>query len=131
LSDGTLNLSYNASDRITNSGFVYDANGNLLSDGSTSYAYDAVNRMISTTFGTTTTLMAYDGFGHLISKIVAEFDHGGWHPHRSGMPGLIMRMTYPSIRYTGSDHGGCDTHRSGIPGLIMGNGIPTDQVYRV
>ena len=31
--DGTTTYGHDASDRITNSGFVYDTNGNLLSDG--------------------------------------------------------------------------------------------------
>src|SRR5207245_1363446 len=36
-----LNLGANAYNRITNTGFSYDAAGNLLSDGTNTYAFDA------------------------------------------------------------------------------------------
>ena len=47
LNDGA---SYDAADRRV--GFSYDANGNLLADGSTtSYTYDAANRLVQTVTG--------------------------------------------------------------------------------
>jgi RHS repeat-associated protein len=42
--------------------FGYDANGNLTGDGSTTYAYDAENRLVSTSTGTGLT---YDSLGRL------------------------------------------------------------------
>lgn len=70
--------------------FTYDANGNLISDGSDTYTYDAENRLVSASNGTSLT---YDPMGRLwqITKgttsntrflydgdaLVAEFDAGG------------------------------------------------------
>lgn len=42
--------------------FAYDANGNLLGDGSTSYGYDAENRLVSASNGVS---LAYDPLGRL------------------------------------------------------------------
>lgn len=44
--------------------FTYDANGNMTSDGSRTYAWDAENRLIKITEGTKTTDIEYDGFHH-------------------------------------------------------------------
>src|SRR4051812_21881669 len=44
--------------------FTYDLNGNLISDGSNNYAYDAENRLVSASGGHTATL-AYDPLGRL------------------------------------------------------------------
>jgi RHS repeat-associated protein len=71
--------------------FAYDANGNLSSDGSTSFIYDAENRLVSATgaknasltydplgrlfqvtSGATTTRFLYDG-----DELVAEYDGAG------------------------------------------------------
>ncbi len=59
-----LDLSISTTNRITNPGFSYDAAGNLLSDGSFSYAYDAENRM-RTGAGVNYT---YDGDGKRVQK---------------------------------------------------------------
>ncbi len=59
-----LSVSVNANNRITNSGFSYDAAGNLLNDGSASYSYDLDNRLTSTA-GVTYT---YDGDGNRVKK---------------------------------------------------------------
>jgi RHS repeat-associated protein len=48
--------------------FAYDANGNLVSDGTTSYTYDVENRMVATTFGTGATLL-YDPLGRYYGSI--------------------------------------------------------------
>jgi RHS repeat-associated protein len=54
----------------TNSGgtpsasFTYDANGNLISDGSNNYVYDAENRLVSAS-GAHTATLAYDPLGRL------------------------------------------------------------------
>jgi RHS repeat-associated protein len=44
---------------------TYDANGNLTSDGSNTYVYDAENRMTSATVGGVTTSLRYDPLGRL------------------------------------------------------------------
>jgi YD repeat-containing protein len=55
---------YNAANQITNVGVVYDAAGNLLSDGTAAATYDALNR--TTARGTTT--YTYTGDGTLVSQ---------------------------------------------------------------
>ena len=40
-----------------------DPNGNLLSDGQQSYAYDDLDQLISVTRGITTTTFGYNGSG--------------------------------------------------------------------
>ena len=42
--------------------FTYDANGNMMSDGVRTYAWDAENRLIKITEGTKTTEIEYEGF---------------------------------------------------------------------
>ncbi|MES1158347.1 MAG: RHS repeat-associated core domain-containing protein [Terricaulis silvestris] len=51
--------------------FAYDSNGNLTSDGSNTYGYDAENRLISTSGAHSATLI-YDPLGRLF-----EIDSGG------------------------------------------------------
>ncbi|MEA3036075.1 MAG: hypothetical protein QOH04_1840 [Sphingomonadales bacterium] len=45
--------------------FAYDANGNLISDGTNSYVYDAENRLVSRTAGGATVTLSYDPLGRL------------------------------------------------------------------
>jgi RHS repeat-associated protein len=45
--------------------FAYDANGNLTSDGTNAYVYDAENRLVSRTGGGSTVALAYDPLGRL------------------------------------------------------------------
>ncbi|MBS2005761.1 MAG: hypothetical protein JST01_01890 [Cyanobacteria bacterium SZAS TMP-1] len=53
------------------SSLAYDINGNMLSDGTNSYSWDALNRLIQITYPGTgnNTKLAYDGFSGLV-KIV-------------------------------------------------------------
>jgi RHS repeat-associated protein len=72
-------------------GFTYDANGNLRSDGATTYVYDAENRLVSAT-GAQNVTLGYDPLGRLSystgnpqltrflydgDALVAEYDNGG------------------------------------------------------
>jgi len=59
-----LNVTVNNQNKITNSGFSYDAAGNLTNDGSLPYTYDAENRLTSAD-GVTYT---YDGDGLRVQK---------------------------------------------------------------
>jgi RHS repeat-associated protein len=49
---------------------TYDSNGNLTSYNGWTYVYDAQNRMVSATNGTTTETFAYDGLNRKISQTV-------------------------------------------------------------
>jgi RHS repeat-associated protein len=56
----TLTQTFNAANQVD--GFTYDAAGNLINDGATTYGYDALGRM--TTRGSTT--YSYNGDGTLV-----------------------------------------------------------------
>ena len=63
---GTTSYSYNVADELTQAGsmnYTFDQNGNELSAGSRTLAYDLANRLKTTTLGNTTTSYAYDGEG--------------------------------------------------------------------
>ena len=60
----TRNYAVNGLNQYTTAGpatFTYDANGNLISDGTSSWVYDAENRMVSSSQAT----VAYDPLGRL------------------------------------------------------------------
>jgi RHS repeat-associated protein len=72
--------------------FSYDANGNLTSDGTRTYAYDSENRLVSAASGGTTATLVYDPLGRLFQiargalstqflhdgdELVAEYNAGG------------------------------------------------------
>jgi len=67
----SLSLSVNTSNRITNTGFSYDAAGNMTADGTgTSYAFDAEGKQKSAA-GVNYT---YDGLGWRVQKSNGELD---------------------------------------------------------
>jgi RHS repeat-associated protein len=77
--------------RITNSGFGYDANGNMTADGNNTLVYDAENRLLSATNGGASGSYTYDGNNLRVkkvsggtttvyifsgTKVIAEYDNG-------------------------------------------------------
>ena len=58
--------SYNAANQIDDTGYTYDPNGNLTSDGTDTYTWDRANRLLSV--GTHS--YKYDGMGDRIQKTV-------------------------------------------------------------
>lgn len=60
----TTSYDYNEANQISTSGFVYDNNGNLTSDGTNSYTWDRANRLLS--MGDQSYL--YDGLGNRIQQ---------------------------------------------------------------
>jgi RHS repeat-associated protein len=74
----TSSLTYdttNYTNRITTSGYTYDANGNLTAfpgpQGATSVSYDAFDHAVSFTVGPSTSTVSYDAFGRRIAKTFA------------------------------------------------------------
>ncbi len=80
-----------ATNRITGSPYAYDANGNMTNDGSNTLVYDAENRVLSATNGSTSGSYTYDGNNLRVkkvsgstatvyifsgSKVIAEYDNG-------------------------------------------------------
>src|SRR5438876_3286255 len=67
---GGYNLSFSSTtNRITTSGYSYDASGNLINDGSHSYAFDGDSKVKSVD---STTAYIYDGEGKRVRKLVGE-----------------------------------------------------------
>src|SRR3546814_90352 len=69
--DVTRNYSANGLNQYTAAGsasFTYDANGNLTSDGSTTYLYDIENRLVGASGGSSATLR-YDPLGRLYEVV--------------------------------------------------------------
>ena len=59
-------LTYNAANQISSSGYTYDNNGNLTSDGTNTYTWDRANRLLS--MGSSA--YKYDGAGNRIQQTV-------------------------------------------------------------
>ena len=60
---GTFSYTYNLANQITNGGFSYDLNGNLKTDGTLTYQYDAANRLHKVSRGAETLEYFYNGSG--------------------------------------------------------------------
>ena len=88
LGGGNQSLYFNTANRITNSGYVYDAAGNLTNDGIQSFAYDAENK-IKTVNGVSD-VYRYDGDGNRVRKNFASW--------REGTDGLQRRSIDRRIR---------------------------------
>lgn len=68
-----LTGTYNGLNQISTFNAVshaYDANGNLSSDGTRTYTYDAADRLKTITQGATTVTFAYDGMGRRLKQTV-------------------------------------------------------------
>jgi YD repeat-containing protein len=55
---------------LSRQAYAYDANGNLTSDGTSTYTYDAANRLTSVTGNGHTSTYAYNGLGDRLSQTV-------------------------------------------------------------
>jgi RHS repeat-associated protein len=64
-------LTYNAADRITTAGYSYDTAGNLLTDGTATYTYDALNRT-KTVAGAQSRTYTYNGDGVLVKQVAGS-----------------------------------------------------------
>lgn len=85
---GSTSLSYSLADRITTSGYSYDANGALTADPARTYAYDGFGRLASVTVGATTTTYTLDGAGRRTAETTGagstsfDLDFALMHPDR-------------------------------------------------
>jgi RHS repeat-associated protein len=121
--------------------FAYDANGNLTSDGTTSYTYDVENRLVSASNGAS---LLYDPLGRLSEtsggaagttrflhdgdRIIAEYNGSGTlirryvHGPNADEPVAVYEgaaLGTANRRYTLPDHQGS------ILGLVNANGTPS------
>jgi RHS repeat-associated protein len=90
--------------------FQYDANGNLTSDGTNSYVYDAENRLVSRSGGGSTVALAYDPMGRL------------W---QVSTPSSLVRFLYDGDRLAGE----YDGFGSVLRGYVHGTGADEPLVW--
>jgi RHS repeat-associated protein len=64
-----ITYTYGTSDNRL-SGFSYDANGNIVDDGTFTYTHDSENRLVQVTNGTDVITYGYDGEGRRISQTI-------------------------------------------------------------
>jgi RHS repeat-associated protein len=111
-----------ATNRITSSGYAYDANGNMTNDGSNALTYDGENHLLTSNVsagiytydgnglrvkkvaGSTTTLYAFSG-----SKVIAEYVNGAapTSPTREYVYSggtLLAKIEAGATQYYHSDH---------------------------
>jgi RHS repeat-associated protein len=73
----------NAMTGFNGTALSYDANGNLISDGTNSYTWDARNHLTAISGGTTASFV-YDAYGRRVQKTVngtsTQFLYDGWNP---------------------------------------------------
>jgi RHS repeat-associated protein len=74
---------YNAQSKFNGTTLSYDANGNLIGDGTNTYTWDGRNHLTAISGGTTASFV-YDGFGRRMSKTISgtttQFVYDGSNP---------------------------------------------------
>jgi RHS repeat-associated protein len=66
----TYQPAYNpATNRVTNTGFTYDSNGDFTSDVFRNYSWDAEGKMTSVTNGAATVNLTYDALGRMVEQV--------------------------------------------------------------
>ncbi len=66
----------NQYDSVDATAFTYDANGNLTSDGASTYTYDVENRLVQVTEGSYATYLYYDPLGRLYRTVSNKPGYG-------------------------------------------------------
>jgi RHS repeat-associated protein len=77
----------------------YDANGNLLNDGERSYSYDALDRLIAVTQGSSTTTFGYNGQGDRIQQTVDGLATTFTLDLASALPQVLTQQTGSATTY--------------------------------
>jgi RHS repeat-associated protein len=117
--NGLNQYSSASSDGAQTASFVYDLNGNLTSDGSTSFVYDVENRLVSAS-GARNAALVYDPLGRLFETsggaagvtrflhdddaLIGEYDGAGTMVHRY-IHGPAKGMDDPLIWYDSAASG--------------------------
>ncbi|MBI4744623.1 MAG: RHS repeat-associated core domain-containing protein, partial [Actinobacteria bacterium] len=110
-------FTYNAANQITNSGFTYDANGNMTSDGTYTYIYDGENRLKEVKQGANTIASyTYDYMGRRISATeggsITYFHYDDWNvvAETNSTGSTVATYTYDNRNQLVSMTGGGQTY---------------------
>jgi RHS repeat-associated protein len=98
---------YNAADELTNTGFTYDANGNLTAKPGQTYAYNSLNQTSSITTAGTPLAMAYADVGQ------SERTTSGSSSFLTGLLGLTRQSGGSTLAFTRTPAGSLVSMRSG------------------
>lgn len=113
-----------STNQITGSPYAYDPSGNMTNDGNNTLVYDAENRAVSATNGSTSGSYTYDGNGLRVTKVsggattvyifsgrkvIAEYDNGATpsSPSREyiyGGTALLAKIDSSGTKYYHHDH---------------------------
>ncbi|MFZ5927626.1 MAG: RHS repeat domain-containing protein [Acidobacteriota bacterium] len=97
---------FDGNNRLVNAllGIQYDAAGNLTAIGGFTFAYDAENRLVSSTLNSVTTTYAYDGEGRRVKKgsVVMVYDAFGRLAAESGGTAEPVGTEYLTADHLGS-----------------------------
>jgi RHS repeat-associated protein len=91
----TTTRSYNAMNQISDTGFTYDANGNLAADGTNTYTWDRANRLKS--MGGIS--YAYDGLGSRVSQTVSGIITHYLLDYQPGLVNVLTAITGPNATH--------------------------------
>ncbi len=126
---GITTYNYNAADQLTAYtapsraavSLTYDANGNRTSNGTSSYAYDIENRLVSVTSGTASYSYAYDYRTRRVQREEGSINTAVVFSGGSSVAEYDNGATSPTVEYIrGSDWGG---GTGGILYTIRGNAL--------
>ena len=95
----TMNYTYDAADQVTNTGWSYDAAGNLRADATQIYTYNALSRLASVRAGITTTAYLYNGDGALAQETTAGTSTAYWLDTTGGLPERLGATTGASTTW--------------------------------
>jgi RHS repeat-associated protein len=94
----TTNYTYNTGNQISNSGYTYDANGNLTNDGTSAYTWDRANRLLNTG-AAGANVSKYDGLGNRVSRTNSGFTTTLLNDLQPGLAQTVV-IGFPSLGTT-------------------------------
>lgn len=89
----TVSFTFDAADHIVNTGFAYDAAGNMTCDGDFDYVYDSANRLVEIRESGETSALARYGYDSANRRLWAEGDGETTFFHYDGMGPDVIAET--------------------------------------
>ena len=100
--------------------YSYDANGNLISDGTKTYFWNGLNQLVEVKEGTTMiAAFEYDGAGRRTEKIAAGLTHSYIYDVEDIVEERISGSTSDTIHYYLADHLGSIVQETNASGAVI------------